>query len=248
MFFPLYDRNPLKVIRFQTVTAALVAANVLVFLYSSMALDDVHAQRFYLAWGMVPAVLTGKAVLAPALARVPAILTPLTSLFVHGGWMHLIGNMAFLWVFADNVEDGFGHWRFLLFYLFCGLVAGLAHVLVDPASQVPLVGASGAISGIVASYLLLFPRTQVLSLFGVFPVNLPALWLLLAWLAFNVLSFLASPTGEGVAWSAHIGGFAAGFVITWLFRDRIRLRLARGAALKRQQAQRQAQQRERQEA
>ncbi len=234
MFFPLYDRNPLKVIRFQTVTAALVAVNVLVFLYSELMLDTVDAQRFYLSFGMVPAVLTGKAVLAAGLEQVPAIFTPLTSLFIHGGWLHLIGNMAFLWVFADNVEDSFGHVRFLLFYLFCGVVAGLAHVLLDPASRVPLVGASGAISGVVASYLLLFPRSQVLSLFGVFPVSLPALWLLLAWLAFNVLSFLMAPAGEGVAWSAHIGGFAAGFVITWLFRDRIRLRLARGAALKRQ--------------
>ena len=237
MFFPLYDRNPLKVIRFQTVTAALVVANVLVFLYTGVVLDDVEAQRLYLSFGTVPAVLTGKAVLAANLVQVPAILTPVTSLFIHGGWLHLIGNMAFLWVFADNVEDSFGHVRFLLFYLFCGVVAAMAHVVLDPASRVPLVGASGAISGVVASYLLLFPRSQVLSLFGVFPVSLPALWLLLAWLAFNVISFLLAPTGEGVAWSAHIGGFAAGFVITWLFRDRIRLRLARGAALKRQREQ-----------
>ena len=233
MLFPLHDKNPLKVIRFQTVTAALIVINVLVFLYSDMFLGDVARERLYLSFGMVPAVLSGNAVLSQELVVIPALLTPFTSLFLHGGLMHLLGNMAFLWVFADNVEDSFGHGRFALFYLFCGLMAGLAHLLMAPKSQIPLIGASGAISGVLAAYLVLFPRSRVLSLFGIIPVELPALWVLGAWLVFNLVYFLTSGAEDGVAWSAHLGGFLSGLLITLLFRDRIRLRLARGAAQRR---------------
>ncbi len=234
MFFPLRDENPLKVIRFQTVTAALIAANVLLFVYTGGLLDEAGQQRLFLSFGMVPAVVSGHAVLAKPLAVIPAALTPLTYAFLHASLLHLLGNMMFLWVFADNVEDSLGHGRFLLFYVFCGVVAALAHLLLAPASQVPLIGASGAISGVLAAYLVLFPRSKVLSLFGIIPVELPALWVLGAWLLFNLVYFIMSPTGGGVAWSAHIGGFLAGLAVTLAFRNRIRLRLARGAARRRQ--------------
>lgn len=228
MFFPLRDKNPLKVIRFQTVTAGLIAVNVLLFAYSDWLISEVARQKLFLSFGLVPAVISGNAVLADQLAVIPAGLTFFTYVFLHGSLLHLAGNMAFLWVFADNVEDSFGHGRFMLFYLFCGVVAALVHLLLMPKSQIPLIGASGAISGVVASYLVLFPRSKVLSLFAVFPAELPAWWLLGAWLAFNVLFFLLSPAEGGVAWGAHIGGFLAGLAVTLLFRQRIRLRLARG--------------------
>ena len=235
MFFPLYDRNPLKVIRFQTVTVALIVVNVLIFLWMQLFLEPTVRTGLYLSFGLVPAVVSGKAALAEELHLIPALASVVTYMFLHGGWMHLIGNMAFLWVFADNVEDSFGHIGFLLFYIACGIVAGLCFLLLAPAARIPLVGASGAISGVLASYLVLFPRSKVFSVLGVVPINLPALWLLLAWLAFNFFFFLTETmTSGGVAWIAHLGGFAAGLGFTLLLRNRIRLRLARGAALKRQ--------------
>ena len=234
MFFPLLDKNPLKVIRFQAVTLTLIVINVLAFLYTNYMLGDQERLNLFMSLGMVPAAVSGKAVLADELHLIPVLLTPITSIFLHGGWMHLIGNMAFLWVFADNVEDSFGHVPFLLFYLVCGLVAALAHLMLDPASQMPLIGASGAISGIIASYLLLFPRSQVISLFGFVPLQMSAMWLLGLWLVFNAVSFLFAPNGGGVAWVTHLAGFVAGFMITWPMRNRIRVRLARGAALQRQ--------------
>ncbi len=230
MFFPLLDRNPLKVIRYQAVTLALIALNVLIFLYTNYVLDEHARMGLFLSLGMVPAVISGKAVLADELHLVPALLTLLTSIFLHGGWMHLIGNMSFLWVFADNVEDSFGHLSFLLFYLVCGLVAALAHLALDPASRMPLIGASGAISGVIASYLLLFPRSQVISLFGFVPLKLPAMWLLGMWILFNLVFFLVAPASGGVAWVTHLAGFVTGLAITWPLRKRIRLRLARGQA------------------
>ena len=236
MFFPLYDSNTLKVIRFQAVTVLLIVVNVGLFLWMQLLLDPGVRNGLYLSFGLVPAVISGKAALAEELRLIPALASIVTYMFLHGGWMHLIGNMAFLWVFADNVEDSFGHLGFLLFYIACGIVAGLCFLLLAPASRLPLVGASGAISGVLASYLVLFPRSRVFSVLGVIPVNLPALWLLLAWLAFNFFSFLTDTmTGGGVAWVAHLGGFAAGLGFTLLLRNRIRLRLARGAAMKRRQ-------------
>ena len=234
MFFPLLDSNPLKVIRYQAVTLSLIAINVLAFLYTNYMLNEQERLNLFLSLGMIPAVISGKAVLSQELHLIPALLTPLTSIFLHGGWMHLLGNMAFLWVFADNVEDSFGHLPFLLFYLVCGLVAALAHMVLDPASQMPLIGASGAISGIIASYLVLFPHTQVISLFGFVPLRMPAMWLLGLWIAFNLLSFFLMPANSGVAWSTHVAGFVTGLAITWPLRRHIRLRLARGQARQRQ--------------
>ncbi len=239
MFFPLYDKNPLKVIRFQMVTVTLLVLNVGIFLWMQFLMEPPVRHGLYLSFGLVPAVMTGKAALAEKLHLIPALASVVTYMFLHGGWMHLIGNMAFLWVFADNVEDSFGHVGFLLFYIACGIVAGLFFLLFSPSARVPLVGASGAISGVLASYLVLFPRSRVFSVLGVVPISLPALWLLLAWLAFNFFFFVTeSVTGGGVAWVAHLGGFAAGLVFTLLLRNRLRLRLARGAALRRQQQRR----------
>ncbi|HWE26196.1 MAG TPA: rhomboid family intramembrane serine protease, partial [Myxococcales bacterium] len=152
----------------------------------------------------------------------PARFLPLfTSMFWHGGWGHLLGNMLFLWIFGDNVEDRLGHFRFVLFYVGCGLVAALTQVALSPDSTVPTVGASGAIAGVLGAYLISFPRSRVLTLVLIWPVEIPAIFYLAFWFVMQVLSGVASlGAGEmagGVAWWAHIGGFLAGIAGVALF-------------------------------
>ncbi len=230
MFLPLHDSAPLRVIRFQLVTGLIILANVLVFLFVRYGASPVEAARIPLSFGAIPAVLTDRAQLGGALQVVPEQLTVLTYMFLHGGWLHLIGNMAFMWVFADNVEDGFGHAGFVLFYLACGVAAALAHVAMSASSQTPLIGASGAVAGVLAAYMLLFPRSRVLVLlFMRIPLRLSALWVLAGWFIFQVVSALLSTPGSGgVAWWAHIGGFIAGFVFTLLLRPFLLRRLSSG--------------------
>ncbi len=228
MFLPLHDSAPLRVIRFQAVTAALVAINVGVFLLLRLGVDEAAVQAAAFALGVVPAVITARAVLDPALQAVPDVVTLFTYMFLHAGWLHLLGNMAFLWVFADNVEDGYGHLGFIVFYLACGVAAALAHAFMNPDSPLPLIGASGAVAGVLASYMLLFPRSRVwVLLFMRIPVRLSALWALAGWIGFQVLSALlgGTPMAGGVAWWAHIGGFAAGLLITFMMRRHLMRRL-----------------------
>jgi membrane associated rhomboid family serine protease len=229
MFLPLHDNAPLRVIRFQTVTAALVVINVAVFLVLRYGMPPETAQAAALALGTVPAVITARAELASGLQLVPEVATLFTYMFLHAGWLHLIGNMAFLWVFADNVEDGFGHLGFIVFFLACGVGAGLTHAFMLPDSRLPLVGASGAVAGVLASYMLLFPRSRVwVLLFMRIPVRLSALWALAGWIGFQVLAAFAGgeATAGGVAWWAHIGGFCTGLVITLMMRRRLIRRLS----------------------
>ncbi len=230
MFLPLHDSAPLRVIRFQLVTGLLILANVCVFLAVRYGISPVEAARIPLSFGAIPAVLTDRAQLGAALQVIPEQLTVVTYMFLHAGWLHLIGNMAFMWVFADNVEDGFGHVGFVLFYLACGIAAALAHVAMSASSQVPLIGASGAVAGVLAAYLLLFPQSRVLVLmFMRIPLRLSALWVLAGWFVFQVISALAATPGEGgVAWWAHIGGFMAGLVLTLPLRPFLLRRLAAG--------------------
>jgi membrane associated rhomboid family serine protease len=162
-----------------------------------------------------------------AIGPIPEALTFVTYQFLHAGWLHLISNMLFLWVFADNVEDAYGHAGFLLFYLLTGIAGGLVHVLMQPASASPLIGASGAVSGVLAAYAILFPRARVwILLFMRIPIPLPALWVLGGWFALQLLNlFFVAPTGDiDVAWWAHIGGFVAGLGLTFLLRSRLQLR------------------------
>ncbi len=230
MFLPLHDSAPLRVIRFQLVTGLIILANVLVFLYVQYGTPALEAARIPLSFGAIPAVLTDRAQLGAALQVIPEQLTVFTYMFLHGGWMHLIGNMAFMWVFADNVEDGFGHVGFVLFYLACGVAAALTHVAMSATSQVPLIGASGAVAGVLAAYMLLFPQSRILVLlFMRIPLRLSALWVLAGWFVFQVISALAATPGKsGVAWWAHVGGFAAGLVLTLLLRPFLLRRLAAG--------------------
>lgn len=220
---PLKDINPTE--RTPVVTIVLVVINALVFIYE-LTLAEPEARRLFFTLGMVPA----RAALFPSSPEIglgDAFLPLLTSMFLHGGWLHVIGNMWFLWVFGDNIEDRLGHGRFLVFYLLCGVLAGLAHTVMNLASTLPAVGASGAVSGVMGAYLMLFPSSRVVTLITLgwywFTTRLPAYVMILYWLAVQLLSGTVSlgQRGEGgVAWWAHIGGFAAGAVLVYLFRQR----------------------------
>ncbi len=214
------------------VNYSLIAVNILVFLYQLTLPDtfrDPALAEFIFRWGAVPAEISAG----------NDLFALLSSQFLHGGWLHIAGNMLFLWVFGDNIEDTMGHASYLLFYLLCGVVAGLAQVVVDPASEIPLVGASGAISGVLGAYITLFPRGKIrtLIMLGFFPLVflIPAwiqigLWILLQFLnGFASLGVPTEETGGGVAYFAHIGGFLAGFVLVWLFRDEEALARQRAA-------------------
>ena len=204
-------------------TIALIVACVLVYFWQ-ISLGPRAAAGAVYSFGFIPAVLFTDTALPPELAVVPAGVTLFTSMFLHGGFMHLAGNMLYLWVFGNNIEDVCGHLRFLLFYLLCGVAAAFAQALPNPASEVPMIGASGAISGLLGAYLLLFPhaRVHVLIPFGILWMHqIPAGWVLGFWFVFQLLSGLtADPTQPGVAFLAHIGGFVAGMALIFVFRDR----------------------------
>lgn len=217
MFLPLHDGVALQHLRRAFVTIALVIANIVIYLAGVMGLTG-DTGRLDLALGLVPAVITGQAAISPDIALVPAMLTPVTSTFLHGSLMHLAGNVMFLWVFGDNVEDAMGHMRFLIFYLVCGVCAGLIYVFVFPASQSPLIGASGAISGVAAAYLILHPRVRVFGLvMNWIPASLPAFVLLGIWIIYQILLAISGGDSQ-VAWWAHVGGIAIGALLLPLFR------------------------------
>jgi membrane associated rhomboid family serine protease len=223
---PLRDENP--VASAPVVTWALVACCVLVFLWQ-VSFGAPHFNRVIFSLGVIPASLFGHAQLPAEIAMVPPAATVLTSMFLHGGWMHLVGNMLYLWIFGDNIEDRMGRIRFLVFYLACGVAAVFAQALPAPEARVPMVGASGAISGVLGAYLLLFPRARVLVLvpigFILRVIRLPAVWVLGLWFAVQLISSLMAPSGEGgVAFRAHLGGFVAGLALAPLFLPRRRLR------------------------
>jgi membrane associated rhomboid family serine protease len=219
---PLKDDTPSSLRPY--VTISLIAACCGVFLWQR-SLDLGQARRVVDALGAIPAVLTTDARLPQDLQWIPRYGTPFTSMFLHGGWMHLLGNMLFLWIYGDNVEDGLGHLRFLLFYLVCGIAAVFAQALGNPGSPYPIIGASGAISGVLGAYLLLFPRAKVLTLvllpFFVTTLRIPAMLLLLLWFAAQLIGdFAVSGPGASVAFGAHIGGFLTGLLLAPLLKRR----------------------------
>ncbi|WP_454852148.1 rhomboid family intramembrane serine protease [Rhizobium binxianense] len=217
MFIPLHDANTLKHIKVQWVTLGLIAANVAVWLFTSME-GEHAAQATTVGLGYIPAIVFGDARLAEGLDIVPEPLTYVTYSFVHSGFWHLAANMVFLWVFGDNVEDAMGHLRFLVFYLVCAAAGALCHGLLLSQSEAPLVGASGAISGVVAAYLMLHPRVRVWVLvFFRIPLPLPAFIPLLLWIGQQFLMLLIDPNGD-VSWGAHVGGILAGALLTPVLR------------------------------
>ena len=220
--FPISDDNP----RIGTpyVTWSVIGACVLVFFWQ-VSLGASGGEIAIYEFGMIPARLLGTAALDPELIAVPAWSTVFTSMFMHGGWLHLGFNMLFLWIFGDNVEDCMGHARYLIFYLVCGVAAALAQAFVSPGSTIPMVGASGAISGVLGAYLLLHPRATVRTVIflGVFVtmMHLPALIVLGLWFLMQLVSAAFSNSGEaGVAFWAHVGGFVAGMALVPLFKKR----------------------------
>lgn len=220
---PIRDDIPSRT--YPYVTVALLVLNAAVFLYQ-LTLDVSGLERFIYATAAIPAELTSMAEVRPV-DVLPVELTLLTAMFVHGGLLHLGGNMLFLWIFGDNVEDRFGHFRFLFFYLAAGVAASMVHILIEPGSIVPMVGASGAIAGVLGAYFMLFPRAQVQTLV-ILPLfismaRLPAVLFLGFWFFFQVLSSGLS-AGAGIAWFAHIGGFVAGVAVALMYKAFRRVR------------------------
>ena len=230
--FPYKDENPTE--KPAVITVAIILANVLAFILVQGAGADAPLARSVCNYGLIPgeilqSVRPGTGIeLAPGMVcvvdAVPKYWTVLTSMFMHGGWFHLIGNMLFLWVFGNNIEDAMGHVKFLIFYLLCGIAAAATQTLVSSHSVVPMVGASGAISGVLGAYILLYPRVPVHTLI-VLPiyittVRLPAYVMLGYWAVLQILSGLAGLRDMdkgGVAFFAHVGGFVTGLVLVRLF-------------------------------
>ncbi|MCX5518625.1 MULTISPECIES: rhomboid family intramembrane serine protease [Kaistia] len=218
MFVPFHDQNPLRYIRFPWVTRGLVVLNCLIFLIYQRAGNADAEAASVMAFGLIPSTLAGIHIRTPGLYHAPEYLTFITSSFLHGDIWHLAGNMLFLWVFGDNVEDAMGHIRFILFYFLCAIGGGLAHVMVEPGSDIALIGASGSVAGVIAAYLVLHPRVKIwiLLLFRV-PIRLRTVWVLGFWILLQVYNFAFGAPGE-ISWAAHLGGLLMGTVLVLFFR------------------------------
>jgi membrane associated rhomboid family serine protease len=252
MLFPIGDDNQGRLTR-PYVVYVIVAINAIVFLLLQQAVMTPQGEYFTYGYSVIPleittgvdltqpVVLTGATptpdrrtgrVQPPVIPETPGpspiYLTLLTAMFMHGGWLHIIGNMLYLWIFGDNIEDNFGHGKFLIFYLTCGAVASFSQIIVDPDSPIPSLGASGAIAGVLGAYLVMFPRNRVRNIVMLgwiwTTVELPAIIVLGFWIVIQVVSqytttFESSQSG-GVAYMAHIGGFMAGVALSFVFRRR----------------------------
>ena len=218
---PLYDTNPLRHIRYPYVTWAILAANVAIFfLFEGGGFGEAD-QAPVVAFGLIPVVFENIRQLPAELAVVPSGLTLLTYAFLHSDFWHLLGNMVFLWVFADNIEDAMGHVRFLVFYCLCAIGGGYAYVLSAPDSAAPLIGASGAIAGVIAAYFMLHPYAKVwILLFARIPLRLHALWVLGFWIVFQFYTALAGGGDSRVGWWTHVGGLITGAVLVLFLRRR----------------------------
>ena len=219
---PLRDNRRGHAVPF--VTGALIGICILVFLWELSLGRDELRQVIYI-YGLIPAVLFRGGGVSPAIVLSPEAVVILTSMFLHANLLHLGGNVLYLWIFGNNVEKAMGGFRFTLFYLLCGAIAALGYGLFDPRSTVPMIGASGAISGVLGAYLLLYPYARVLIFlpFGIFSqvIRLPAFWVLWFWFIFQLMSLTLSEGQQGgVAWIAHVGGFVAGMALIPVFKHR----------------------------
>jgi membrane associated rhomboid family serine protease len=215
MVIPLYDDDPLDRERPAYVTYAIIALNVVIFLLQLGASDDFQVAMLR-NFALYPAALAGNFASGGAL---PTALTLVTYMFLHGGWLHIIFNLLFLWVFGDNIEDALGHLRYAVFFLLCGIAGGLAYCFSDPTATSPLIGASGAVAGVVGAYLILRPcaRVEVL-LLGIIPMKLDAFWVIGMWALSQIWHVLISDQ-PGVAWWAHVGGLATGALLVVVMRQ-----------------------------
>jgi len=213
MFIPLKDENPTY--RVPYITGLLISLNILVFLYQIFSPQGL--QLSVLKMGVIPYEITHFTTVS-GIPRLAPPLTLLTSMFLHGGLFHLLSNMLFLWIFGNNIEDYLGHVRFAVFYLVCGVGAAMTHIVFHPGSTIPMVGASGAIAGILGAYFLLYPRARVLTLIFIWIIPVPAAVILGVWFVSQLLNVGIQ---GGVAWFAHIGGFLIGMIwIRTLMRRR----------------------------
>lgn len=208
--FPLRDSTPSKNVPYLTI--GLIIINLLIFFFE-LSLDNRSLNRLLMEYGLIPVLISEQSYSLAAYSPL------VTSMFLHGSWMHVIGNMWSLWLFGDNLEDNMGPWRFLVFYLICGLVAGFTHYLINPQSTVPVVGASGAVAGVMGAYFLMFRDARVLTYIPpIFIFPLPA-WIFLGFWALSQVWYVVSGSGQSIAFWAHIGGFIAGMVIyRWFLR------------------------------
>lgn len=231
---PIHDENPTRA--FSYLTILLIAANTaLLFATPGFGMaESTDLRDFFCQFGVVPHELTGRTPVDPLVcgfvAGKNAYVSLITSMFLHGGPIHLLGNMLFLWVFGNNIEDTLGRIRFLLFYAITGVIAGYTHILLNPASAIPTVGASGAVSGMLGAYIVLFPQARVTTLvifYYITSIRLPAVAVLGIWFVSQFLIGVGQQLGDaGVAWAAHVGGFVAGAALIWVFGGRRRARPA----------------------
>jgi membrane associated rhomboid family serine protease len=229
MVLPLHDDNPTTLRPY--VTVAIIIACTLVYVAQHLLLSSAGAQQVAYSLGAIPAVLSGREAMPAEIALLPPTATVFTSMFLHAGFLHLAGNMWFLWIFGNNVEDAMGHVRYVIFYVLCGVAAVFAQVLPNPGSIVPMVGASGAISGVLGAYMLLYPRARILLglPLGFLIVSIgrwPAVWVLAAWFILQLVmgsisgTDIPGRTDGRIAFGAHIGGFIAGVLLVTLFKRR----------------------------
>lgn len=219
MFLPLHDQNPIRHISFPYVNYSLLALNGLVFLVQ-LAMPNYGFEWFTVEYGMVPIVVRD-------LVEQPVVWLPdwanlITYAFLHADWLHLLSNMLFLWIFGDNIEDAMGHVKYLVFYLLCAVLAALIHIAFHYDSNGPLIGASGAVAGVMGAYIVLFPHARVFVLLRIvipIPLPIPALWMLGVWIATQIF-YLVIGSQEPVAWWAHLGGIAAGALLAVPFKRR----------------------------
>jgi membrane associated rhomboid family serine protease len=219
MFIPIHDQNPMRNIHFAFVTYGLMAVTILIFVYQ-MTLSSAAFDTLTIDYGMIPIVVRN-AYPAP-LPWLPDWANLFTYAFLHVSWLHLLSNMLFLWIFGDNIEDAMGHVRFLAFYFICAAAAGLLHLAFNLDGNGPLIGASGAVAGVMGAYMMLYPHARLIVLLGMtvpVPLPIPALWMLVFWVGTQVFYVLIG-SEEPVAWWAHLGGIAAGVILAPLLKRR----------------------------
>jgi membrane associated rhomboid family serine protease len=216
MFIPLKDENPTQ--RFPVITVVIITLNILVFLYQILSPQGLQYSIYRM--GAIPYEITHLTTIT-YLPRISPPLTLLTSLFLHGSFLHLFGNMLYLWIFGNNIEDFLGRFRFILFYLLSGLGAGLVHILFHQSSKIPMIGASGAIAGVLGAYFILYPRARVLTIIFIWILPIPAFLILGLWFVAQVMNI---GIGGGVAWFAHIGGFLIGVGLIKIYSKKRRIR------------------------
>ena len=232
-FFPFADENPTN--SKPLISWGIILVCVIIFL-NYVFEKDYTKEMIFLSFGMIPALIFGSSELSVSLNVIPPIFTIITSMFLHGGWMHLIGNMTYLYIFGDNIEETLGKIKFIIFYLLTGGCAALAQALLDPSSTIPMVGASGAIAGILGGYLVLFPRAKIKVFFWFIiffkVIKIRAYIVLGGWILIQFLSFNGNDLNSGgIAYAAHIGGFISGIILIYIIKNKkeIRHKISKGS-------------------